>query len=61
MTNREFEALTNQYKREIEFGIAMGTLNRNKDGNFKKSILVGRDINTGKPIRIQAEAKTVEG
>lgn len=60
MTNREFTALVEKYKRELEFSVSVGTINKNKDGKFKKSLSMGRDINTGKPLRIQAEGKTIE-
>lgn len=58
MTNREFNMLLKRYEEQIDRDLSSGILHRNKDGNIKKSILLSRDISTGKQRRIQAEGKT---
>ncbi len=57
MTNREFNSLIKRYEEQIDRDLSSGVLHRNKDGNIKKSILLSRDISTGKQRRIQVEGK----
>ena len=58
MTPTEFNKLVRSYETQILHALATGTLHPNADGYIKKSILWGRDIVTGKMIRLQAEGRT---
>lgn len=48
------------YKKLINRELKDGTININKDGKIKKSEYLGRDYETGKPIRIYGEGETVD-
>ena len=60
MNAKEFNSLKKHYEEKIRLDLQTGAIKVNKDGNIKKSVLLSRDINSGKSRRIQAEGKTVE-
>lgn len=60
MNAKEFNSLKKHYEEKIRLDLQTGAIKVNKDGNIKKSLLLPRDINSGKSRRIQAEGKTVE-
>lgn len=60
MNAKEFNSLKKHYEEKIRLDLQTGAIKVNKDGNIKKSMLLPRDINSGKSRRIQAEGKTVE-
>lgn len=60
MTIREYNKVFKGYKDQIERDLAIGALHVNTDGYIKKSVLIGRDIMTGKSRRIQVEGRSAD-
>lgn len=60
MTDREEYRQRKIYEEQIIRELEAGIIKRNKDGKIKKSLLLMRDIVSGRSRRIQAEAKTPE-